>query len=617
MKRNLLILFLSACFAFSASAQCVTTCSNYVAVPITYSLFPTAGTDAIPLFSPTLDDGYTPPIQIGFNFDFYCTSYNSVLIYSNGLIQFNIGVPSTFPLGYDAAQLIPNPSVPTVLNGIVAFKMDDFDPGVSGAITYTTIGTAPNRMFIVTYSAVPVYTATPPTNLLNSGQIVLHETSNYIDIYTIDAPLSANLVTQGIENATGTLATASPGRNQGFWSGSNDGYRFIPVTPAVPTGIMGATSICSGIQSTYSITTQTGALSYSWTVPQAWSGTSTTTAVTATTGTSGSLSVTATYTCGTSAATTIVVNTIPAPVITIASVDPPIICSGNQFTLTPSGGINYTLNPGGITSNSVFIVTATTFTNYILSGSDANCTGANTSTNIIVNETPTLTVNSGSICQGAQFTITPTSTNSDSYFVSGGFSIVQPTAGIYSYVVIGTSSTSGCSSIPAVSNLTVNANPVLTLTSPKSTICKEDAIVLTAGGAATYSWNTGAVTKTVSVVPGQTKSYTVTGTTAEGCNANKTINIVVFICTGLNSVENELSGVSVFPNPSKGLVSVNFNNTLTNATIELSDLSGRVIMRTNVSGADNVIDLREQANGLYYVKVTNAEMQQTFKIIKE
>ncbi len=614
MKRTLLTLLLAAFSIHFSWSQCVTTCTNYVVMPVTFTTIPTTGHTVVTSFSPNSDDGYSSPVQIGFPFDFYCTSYTSLLIYTNGLLQFNIGAPSTFPLGYDPAQYIPNPSLPTVLNGIVAFKMDDLDPGVGGTISYATMGTAPNRMFVLTYSNVPVF---GNSGLLNSGQIVLYETTNNIEIYTIAAPLSPNYATQGIENALGTLATASPGRNQSNWSGNNDAFRFIPVTPAVPSAIMGSTLICQGVQSTYSIATQPGAVSYTWSVPAGWSGSSTTTSVPATTGASGNVSVAATYSCGTSAPTTLSVTVTPAPVVSIVSTDPPVVCSGANFTITPAGGLTYTLNPGGITTTGVFILSAQSNTLYTLTGSDANCNSFNTSTtSIIINPSPTISVNSGSVCEGQQFTITPTGVGADSYNVTGGFLSVTPPVGTYTYQVIGNNSANGCSSAPVVSNLTVNAVPSVTVASVRSIICKGENEKLTASGAATYSWSNGLTTNTIIVSPTANAQYTVTGTTAQGCSRAKTISLVVAPCTGIESFSSQNGGVSVFPNPSNGSFNLRLTDVSSATTVQVFDATGRLILTRTTTAADNHFDLSEQANGFYYIKVQNTGVQETIKLVK-
>jgi uncharacterized repeat protein (TIGR03803 family) len=57
---------------------------------------------------------------------------------------------------------------------------------------------------------------------------------------------------------------------------------------------------------------------------------------------------------------------------------------------------------------------------------------------------------------------------------------------------------------------------ITVLASSSATVCFGSSVVLTASGASTYSWSTGATTSTISVTPTTNTSYTVTGTAASG-----------------------------------------------------------------------------------------------------
>ena len=83
-------------------------------------------------------------------------------------------------------------------------------------------------------------------------------------------------------------------------------------TPAVPSTISGTTLVCPGIAQTYSIAAVPNATSYLWTLPNGWSGTSTSNSINATTGTvGGNITVKAVNDCGTSAAQTIAITMKP------------------------------------------------------------------------------------------------------------------------------------------------------------------------------------------------------------------------------------------------------------------------------------------------------------------
>jgi hypothetical protein len=604
MKKSLIALCIVLLQWSSSVGQCVISCSNYAVASITPSLWPTAGNNAIPMFIPNTDDGYTPPVSIGFNFNFYCTTYSTVLIYTNGLIQFDIGAPSTFPFGYDAAQLIPNPSLPTVLNGMVCFRMDDLDPTVGGTVTYTTVGTSPNRAFVVTYSNVPQF---GNGAILYSGQIILHETTNEIDIYSIAAPQGPNLATQGIEDATGTLGLAVSGRNQSFWSATNDAYRFSPAyMPNPPTAISGTISSCQGIANSYSVTPTPGATSYSWGLPAGWSGSSSTTVISATAGLSGSLQVTATYSCGTSSPAYYSVTVIPSPVVAFTSVTPAIFCSGPSVTITTSGALTYTVLPGPMIGTPPFTDTPLTNTTYTVVGTNtAGCVSKNLATYAVtVKETPTVTVNSGSICSGGEFTMTPS--GASTYTFSSTFSVVKPAVGTHTFSVAGTS-TNGCVSNTAISSVTVAALPIILASSTRTSICLKEVTTLTASGGLSYTWSAGtnSTSVTLSVSPVTQTTYSVTGIDGNGCENTGTISVKVNVCNALTEIDPN-NTLEIYPNPSSGIFNIKANESV---TFQILDMTGKLVYQGEVLEGAHQMDLSRLSPGKYFIVTVTRERQ--------
>jgi uncharacterized repeat protein (TIGR01451 family) len=81
----------------------------------------------------------------------------------------------------------------------------------------------------------------------------------------------------------------------------------------------------------------------------------------------------------------------------------------------------------------------------------------------------------------------------------------------------------GCSTT-ATATVNVNPAPIVTVNSP--TICAGTAAVLTASGATTYSWSTGATSNPYTVIPSSTTSYTVTGNSG-GCTGTAVATVTV------------------------------------------------------------------------------------------
>ncbi len=222
-----------------------------------------------------------------------------------------------------------------------------------------------------------------------------------------------------------------------------------------------------------------------------------------------SYSVTGTSTAGcvssSPAVSNVTVNAVP-----VISVNSGVICGGQSFTMSPSGATTYTF------SNGSAIVTPTANASYSVTGTSTNgCVSSVAAvSNVTVNAVPVISVNSGAVCNGQSFTMSPS--GATTYTFSNGSAIATPTANA-SYSVTGTG-TNGCvSSVPAVSNVTVNANPVIGAAS--GAICTNGTFTITPNGANTYTISGGSSV----VSPTTTTSYSVTGTSTAGCTGNTAV----------------------------------------------------------------------------------------------
>ncbi|MCW3078517.1 MAG: hypothetical protein JWO32_3126 [Bacteroidetes bacterium] len=203
------------------------------------------------------------------------------------------------------------------------------------------------------------------------------------------------------------------------------------------------------------------------------------------------------------------------PVVS-SSITNSIICDGQSTTLNAGGADTYNWS-GGIVNGVAFTPSVSASFTVVGTNTLTGCSSTNTSIqSVTVNALPVISVNSGSICNGQSFTMTPA--GASTYTFSNGSAIVTPTADA-SYSVTGTS-TAGClSSTAAVSSITVNTLPVVTANTSNSVVCEGSLVSLTGSGADTYTW-TGAVTNGVAFTPTVTDSYSVTGTnTLTGCTS--------------------------------------------------------------------------------------------------
>jgi gliding motility-associated-like protein len=108
-------------------------------------------------------------------------------------------------------------------------------------------------------------------------------------------------------------------------------------------------------------------------------------------------------------------------------------------------------------------------------------------------------------------------------------SSVVSASGTY-YIRVEDSTDPLCFSVQSVT-VTINPVPTITVNPPTPAICRGTSVILTASGAATYTWSPGtglsATTgSTVTASPAVTTTYTVTGTQA-GCTGNTTVTVSV------------------------------------------------------------------------------------------
>jgi hypothetical protein len=279
------------------------------------------------------DDGTTGLIPIGFDFEFFGSTYSQVNISSNGFIGFGADMSD----GCCEGRPIPRADF---FNNIIAAVWSDLTPDATGRIWYGVSGTAPNRRFIVHYENVSFF-APPAVGRINV-QIKLFERTNVIEIHSLSVPADFDHVhTQGIENATGTHAYFVPGRVATSFVLSNDAVRFRPPSPDVtPPTIAPSVTGTLGDNGWY-----TSDVGVTWSVTDAESDV---------TGTSGceALSITTdqqatTYTCS---ASSLGGSSSESVTVKRDATNPAVVYSGNAGSYTVDQPVNITCSASDATS---------------------------------------------------------------------------------------------------------------------------------------------------------------------------------------------------------------------------------------------------------------------------
>jgi hypothetical protein len=191
--------------------------------------------------------------------------------------------------------------------------------------------------------------------------------------------------------------------------------------------------------------------------------------------------------------------TLVPPVVTVNSGP---ICAGQSFTMVPTGAITYTFSSG------TDVVAPIADATYTVTGTDANGCENMAISSVTVHALPILTVNSHAICAGQSFTMIPS--GADTYTYSSGTNVVMPTADA-TYSVSGTDVNGCVSGVDAISSVTVNILPIISVNS--GTVCVGQSFTMIPSGADTYTYSSG----TNVVMPTVDATYSVSGTDANGC----------------------------------------------------------------------------------------------------
>lgn len=181
------------------------------------------------------DDVWSGVVNIGFPVNFYGNNYSQCVIGSNGLISFNLGNANGYcPWSFAGVGPMANTTFTAAHNAMMP-AYHDINPGASpgGSIYYQTIGTAPNRQFIVVYKNLSAF---GPAGFCVDFGVIVYETSNNIEYHigykAMSPSWNGGIAFQGTQRTGGTLAHMTPGRNGTQWAVlTPEAKRWTPTSP--------------------------------------------------------------------------------------------------------------------------------------------------------------------------------------------------------------------------------------------------------------------------------------------------------------------------------------------------------------------------------------------------
>jgi subtilisin-like proprotein convertase family protein len=84
----------------------------------------------------------------------------------------------------------------------------------------------------------------------------------------------------------------------------------------------------------------------------------------------------------------------------------------------------------------------------------------------------------------------------------------------------------------------------------------------------------------------------------------------------LSTPSNALSNLTIYPNPSKGIVNVNLNTAVTGeTTYTLYDVQGRKILDKKSTNSTETLNVEQLNDGIYLLSVKNGDLESTHKIV--
>ncbi len=153
----------------------------------------------------------------------------------------------------------------------------------------------------------------------------------------------------------------------------------------------------------------------------------------------------------------------------------------------------------------------------------------------VINTPSVVVAGPSTVCVGSSITLTASGATTYTWVTTANTPTVALAPTLNTTYFVSATGANGCTAT-AVTSITVFALPTLSI-SGDATVCAGSAISLTATGAASYAWSTGALTNTLINTPSGNTTYTVGGIDLNGCTAS-TVHAVTLISPTLTIAGN-------------------------------------------------------------------------------
>jgi len=440
-----------------------------------------------------------------------CSASDNVFVYVNALPTAFAGPDQTICQGNSATLTATGGTYYQWNTGLTTPSISVTpSSSTSYSVTVTSNGCSASDNLLIIVNPLPAAYAGPDQSICQGQSLTITASGGTSYSWSNGGNSSTINVTPSQNTTYYVTVTSSNG-----CSASDNIAVAVNSLPAAYAGV--DQIICQGLSATLSAS---GGSTYLWNTG------SNTSSITVSPSSTLTYTVTVTGVNGCTASDNAVVSVNAIPIAN-AGVDQ-TICQGQTVSLTATGGGTYQWNTGSV-SPTISATPAST-TTYTVTVTNAN--GCTSSDNLIININPLPLANAGPDQNVCPYQLTTLS-------ASGGSSYIWSTGSPNPTINVSPSSTTtytvtvtnlGCQATDAV---TVNINPLAVANAgPDHTVCPGETAVLFATTAASYLWNNGMTTQSISVSPAVTTVYTLT-VSSGGCSSSD--DVVVNVSASLSA----------------------------------------------------------------------------------
>lgn len=297
-----------------------------------------------------------------------------------------------------------------------------------------------------------------------------------------------------------------------------------------------------------------------------------------------------------------------------------VICSNQSVNIYAVGANTYQWSTGS--ANSSIFVSPQATTSYTVVGTNtlSGCSSTVVQ-NIVVKPAPFIAAftNDPISCPGVPVTISAQGGNVYNWSTgaTGITTTVSPmVTTVYSVVSTNSLQCSGMGTVQVV----VNPAPNVSANATSTFFCAGSPLTFNGNGAVSYQWltdnNTILLGNPATAYPMSSATWTLVGTDANGCEGFAYVSFAMEECTGLGELNGSRSGLSVYPNPVQDRLNLLLSGG-GKVDVQLSDVSGRLILSETGTSDRMQLRLGDLANGVYYLKVSSEKFSEVIRVVKQ